>query len=167
VHSALNPAAADVCPAELVRRLMDAMAASAALLAQPELPELTDEALTTTYAYVEELPLLVPLAQPVAVSERLPGAEDCDEQGRCWWGFEETDDYEPCWTPSPSRQRQSPRSLAISQFSGTGKPTNRTAWDSLELYEQLAFAVQAHCRHRRRSRPPHSLGICYNVCINR
>jgi hypothetical protein len=68
------------------------------LLAQPELPELTDEALTTTYAYVEELPLLVPLAQPVAVSERLPGAEDCDEQGRCWWGFEETDDYEPCWT---------------------------------------------------------------------
>jgi hypothetical protein len=22
--------------------------------------------------------------QPVAVSERLPGAEDCDEQGRCW-----------------------------------------------------------------------------------
>jgi hypothetical protein len=24
------------------------------------------------------------LAQPVAVSERLPGPEDCDEQGRCW-----------------------------------------------------------------------------------
>jgi hypothetical protein len=23
--------------------------------------------------------------QPVAVSERLPGPEDCDEQGRCWW----------------------------------------------------------------------------------
>jgi hypothetical protein len=22
--------------------------------------------------------------QPVAVSERLPGPEDCDEQGRCW-----------------------------------------------------------------------------------
>ena len=22
--------------------------------------------------------------QPVAVSERLPGQEDCDEQGRCW-----------------------------------------------------------------------------------
>ena len=36
--------------------------------------------------------------QPVAVSERLPGASDCDEQGRCWWGFEGTDDYEPCWT---------------------------------------------------------------------
>jgi hypothetical protein len=76
----------------------DSIDRARALLAQPELPELTDEALTTTYAYVEELPLLVPLAQPVAVSERLPGAEDCDEQGRCWWGFEETDDYEPCWT---------------------------------------------------------------------
>ena len=41
----------DVCPAELVRRLMEAMAASAALLAQPEPPELTDEVLTMTYAY--------------------------------------------------------------------------------------------------------------------
>lgn len=26
-----------------------------------------------------------PTLQPVAVSERLPGPEDCDEQGRCWW----------------------------------------------------------------------------------
>jgi hypothetical protein len=24
-------------------------------------------------------------AKPVAVSERLPGPEDCDEKGRCWW----------------------------------------------------------------------------------
>jgi hypothetical protein len=51
LYTGLNPAAADVCPAELVRRLMEAMAASAALLAQPELPELTDEVLTMTYAY--------------------------------------------------------------------------------------------------------------------
>ena len=28
--------------------------------------------------------------QPVAVSERLPGPEDCDEEGRCW-----TTDYDP------------------------------------------------------------------------
>jgi hypothetical protein len=28
--------------------------------------------------------LLVPVAAPVPVSERLPGPEDCDEQGRCW-----------------------------------------------------------------------------------
>jgi hypothetical protein len=23
--------------------------------------------------------------QPIPLSERLPGPEDCDEQGRCWW----------------------------------------------------------------------------------
>jgi hypothetical protein len=26
-----------------------------------------------------------PTPVPVAVSERLPGVKDCDEQGRCWW----------------------------------------------------------------------------------
>ena len=36
LYTGQNPAAANVPPAELVRRLMDAMAASAALLAQPE-----------------------------------------------------------------------------------------------------------------------------------
>ena len=29
--------------------------------------------------------------QPVVASERLPGAEDCDEQGRCWWYGEGAD----------------------------------------------------------------------------
>ena len=28
---------------------------------------------------------------PVPVSERLPGPEDCDEQGRCWWHGEGAD----------------------------------------------------------------------------
>ena len=27
-----------------------------------------------------------PTPQPVPVSERLPGREDCDAEGRCWWG---------------------------------------------------------------------------------
>jgi hypothetical protein len=49
LYTGLNPAAADVCPAELVRRLMEAMAASAALLAQPELPELTDAYLISAH----------------------------------------------------------------------------------------------------------------------
>lgn len=35
---------------------------------------------------------------PIPVSKRLPGPEDCDEEGRCWWGLEESDDYEACWT---------------------------------------------------------------------
>jgi len=26
-----------------------------------------------------------PAVEPVPVSERLPGPEDCDDQGRCWW----------------------------------------------------------------------------------
>jgi hypothetical protein len=26
-----------------------------------------------------------PAIQPVPVSERLPGSEDCDAEGRCWW----------------------------------------------------------------------------------
>ena len=26
-----------------------------------------------------------PTIKPVPVSERLPGPEDCDEEGRCWW----------------------------------------------------------------------------------
>jgi hypothetical protein len=30
-------------------------------------------------------------AQPVPVSERLPGSEDCDEQERCWW-FDDDDE---------------------------------------------------------------------------
>ena len=48
LYTGQNPAAANVSPSELVCRLMDAMAASAAALAQPT-------------------------PQPVAVSERLPG----------------------------------------------------------------------------------------------
>ena len=38
-----------------------------------------------------------PTIKPVPVAERLPGPEDCDEEGRCWWEFEGSDDYEPCW----------------------------------------------------------------------
>ena len=38
LYTGQNPAAANVPPAELVCRLMDAMAASAALLAQPQSP---------------------------------------------------------------------------------------------------------------------------------
>jgi hypothetical protein len=63
LYTGLNPAAADVCPAELVRRLMEAMAASAALLAQPELPELTDQEIAEPLALADRI---VPL-------EREPG----------------------------------------------------------------------------------------------
>jgi hypothetical protein len=36
--------------------------------------------------------------EPIPVSERLPEAGDCDEQGRCWWGRPESDDWSSDWT---------------------------------------------------------------------
>jgi hypothetical protein len=53
LYTGQNPAAADVHPAELTRRLMDAMAASAAALAKPEQVAPTDEAL---YQFWESRP---------------------------------------------------------------------------------------------------------------
>ena len=35
---------------------------------------------------------------PVAVSERLPGPEDCDAEGRCWWFAPETEVDFGGWT---------------------------------------------------------------------
>ena len=49
LYTGQNPAAADVHPAELTRRLMDAMAASAAALAQPEPVGATDEELSRRF----------------------------------------------------------------------------------------------------------------------
>ena len=34
---------------------------------------------------------------PVPVSERLPGPEDCDAEGRCWWGDAGDDEFVPSW----------------------------------------------------------------------
>ena len=38
-----------------------------------------------------------PTPQPVAVSERLPGPEDCDDQGRCWLGGHQMGRGTPTW----------------------------------------------------------------------
>jgi hypothetical protein len=35
-----------------------------------------------------------PAIEPVPVSERLPGAEDCDSEGRCWWF---SPSLQECW----------------------------------------------------------------------
>ncbi len=42
-----------------------------------------------------------PAVEPVPVSERLPGPEDCDGDGRCWWWDEDDDmwrlsEHRPC-----------------------------------------------------------------------
>ena len=74
-----------------------------AALAQPEPVGPTDEELKAAYweAFVEAAPcgadeswlaglravarLSHPTPQPIPVSERLPGPEDCDADGFCWW----------------------------------------------------------------------------------
>jgi len=38
-----------------------------------------------------------PTAQPVPVSERLPGPEDCDAERRCWWWNVTMDPDSPNW----------------------------------------------------------------------
>jgi hypothetical protein len=43
-----------------------------------------------------------PAIEPVPVSERLPGPEDCDEEGMCWWWHEETGDVLPHWVFAPA-----------------------------------------------------------------
>ena len=68
-----------------------------ALLAEadgPAVPVLPDDALIIEPA---EYTLLVPVAQPVPVSERLPVPEDCDEQGRCWLGGHQMGNGTPTW----------------------------------------------------------------------
>jgi hypothetical protein len=114
LYTGQNPAAAEIPSNELVRRLMDVMATTAAALAQPEPEGLTDEeirSLRREHQWPIVDALLFPIAraiqrrsarltiQPVSVAERLPGPEDCDEEGWCWWieydGFAwELDDFD-------------------------------------------------------------------------
>jgi len=38
-----------------------------------------------------------PAITPVPISERLPGPEDCDAEGRCWWGNAGGGGFVPSW----------------------------------------------------------------------
>ena len=111
LYTGLNPYAANMPPNEVVSRLMEAMAASAAALGQskPQGPtndqaeDLADTLnLMDGYAEHEDgffvrasnlgsfaRAVLAhfgrPTIEPVLVAERLPCAEDCDTEGRCWF----------------------------------------------------------------------------------
>jgi hypothetical protein len=76
------------------------VAQARAALAQPEPQGPTDAELITMWAttrYIDQpegglaygRAVLArwgrPTIEPVPVSERLPGPEDCDSEGRCWW----------------------------------------------------------------------------------
>ena len=89
----------DVAPCDA-----DAITRAADLLAQRHpapVPVLPDDALIIEPA---EHTLLVPVAQPVPVSERLPGPVDCDAEDNCWWfdphadGAWYLDTYQSCYT---------------------------------------------------------------------
>ena len=101
LYTGQNPAAADTPPNELVSRLMDAMAATAAALAQPEPQGPTDEELrhvlldcgyhpANRHLIAPARAILArygrPAIEPVPVSERLPKMElnELDGQGTCW-----------------------------------------------------------------------------------
>ena len=74
-----------------------------ALLAEPEPEGPTDEELDELFTEIDQSGEALswrlyaraalsrwgrPTPQPVPLSERLPGAEDCDAEGRCWWLIE-------------------------------------------------------------------------------
>jgi hypothetical protein len=42
-----------------------------------------------------------PAIEPVPVSERLPGPEDCDAEGRCWWWIVDQPGEFPHWIYAP------------------------------------------------------------------
>jgi hypothetical protein len=42
-----------------------------------------------------------PTPQPVPVSERLPGPEDCDAEGLCWWWCSPAERWLRCGIPEP------------------------------------------------------------------
>ena len=57
-----------------------------------------------------------PTPQPVAVSERLPGPEDCDEQGRCWWLKQRANPDHDLLMPTWHLQRQGPVGTTFFRF---------------------------------------------------
>lgn len=50
--------------------------------------------------------LFTPIAQPIPVSERLPGLEDCDAAGMCWWWCFPTERWLRCGIPKPDPTSQ-------------------------------------------------------------
>lgn len=89
-HQPAPPADVDV--AELVAWLLD-KAIQAADASQPTAAGMLTWAAQLIGEHAE-----LRGAQPVPVSERLPGPEDCDDQGRCWWGEPQIEDsHDATW----------------------------------------------------------------------
>ena len=96
----LPPAPFDIRQADRLDRaaaLLKRFASPACLVINPS-PEALASLKAAGPGRIERLPLLVPVAQPVAASER-PWERDgwCDEQGRCWWTANKPVPLPPSW----------------------------------------------------------------------
>lgn len=47
-----------------------------------------------------------PTPQPIPVSQRLPGPEDCDAEGMCWWWCSPAERWVRCGIPQPDPTSQ-------------------------------------------------------------
>jgi hypothetical protein len=72
--------------------------------------QLTDAQVDRAATLLQQVSAPAPAVAPVAVSERLPGPEDCDEDGFCWMGYgyklpgvDEKDSY-AMWMLMPSEE---------------------------------------------------------------
>ena len=98
--------------AERLQKLNALADRARALLAQSETEGPTDEELDELFTEIDQSGEALswrlyaravldrwgrPTPQPVAVSERLPGPEDCDDQGRCWLGGHQMGRGTPTW----------------------------------------------------------------------
>lgn len=61
------------------------------------IPEMTD---TIERAIEQRKP------EPIPVAERLPGAEDCDAEGMCWWYCAPAERWLRCGIPEPDPASQ-------------------------------------------------------------
>jgi hypothetical protein len=57
-----------------------------------------------------------PAIDPVPVAERLPGPEDCDAEGRCWWLKQAANPEHDLLTPTWHLQRHGPAGSTFFKF---------------------------------------------------
>jgi hypothetical protein len=100
----------------------DLIVRARAALAQPGPQGPSDEDLLALAQKLDDLPVQAPFAfaraalarwgrpaiEPVPVAERLPGPEDCDAEGRCWWLKQAANPEHDLLTPTWHLQRHGP-----------------------------------------------------------
>ena len=81
----------DHTPRDLIQRLADYVESTQETYCVP-----TQNLIAETRAYLATTePAAGP--QPIPLTERLPGPEDCDAEGRCWWWYPARDGNAPTY----------------------------------------------------------------------